>query len=158
MNRTFSGDLRVEYDACVLGSADVANNINFFFLYSYPSGVPLSESRQSREDGRYAKYHGLNGYIFTNVANGNGMPARFRFRDCPGFNLLTESHEYENRRHTVYHITIEKRGNHLTYDVDGRIVLNANDEQFGAVHDFGLIGFRTWHTELWWDNLVVTQL
>ncbi len=158
LNRTFSGDLRVEYDVCVLGSADTANNINFLFLYSDPSGVPLLKSRQSRADGRYAKYHELNGYIFTNVANGDGVPARFRFRDCPGFHLLAESHEYENRPHTVYHVTIEKRGKHLTYSINGHVALDANDEQFEAVHNSGLIGFRTWHTELWWDNLVVTQL
>ena len=158
LNRAFSGDLRLEYDVCVLNSADTANNVNFFFLYSDPSGAPLIESRQSRQDGRYPNYHSLSGYIFTNVANGNGVPARFRLRDCPGFNLLAESHEYENRRRTVYHIAIEKRKNRLTYAVDGRVVLDAADDRFDPVHNSGLIGFRTWHTELWWDNLVVTQL
>jgi hypothetical protein len=94
LDRVFSGNLRVEYDACVLASTDAANNMNFFFLYSGASDKPLYASRQARSDGRYPKYHGLNGYIFTNVANGSGSPARFRFRDCPGFNLPSEGRKY----------------------------------------------------------------
>jgi hypothetical protein len=158
VDRVFSGNLRVEYDACVLASTDAANNMNFFFLYSDSSDKPLFASRQARSDGRYTKYHSLNGYIFTNVANGSGTPARFRLRDCPGFNLLSESHKYENRQRTIYHISVEKRGNHLKYGVNNIVVLDFTDNQFNALHDKGLMGFRTWHTELWWDNFVVTRL
>jgi hypothetical protein len=157
LDRPFSGDLRVEYDVCVLASADVANNVNFFLLYSDPSGMPLYESRQTRPDGSYTKYHNLNGYIFTNVANGEEAPVRIRFRDCPGFNLLAETRQYENRRGKVYHVAIEKRGNRFTYAVDGRTLLDALDDRLNPPHDKGLLGLRTWHTELWWDNLVVTR-
>jgi hypothetical protein len=141
-----------------LASTDSANNINFFFLYGDPSGVPLRKSRAMRSDGSYRKYHGLNGYIFTNVAGGSETPTRFRFRDCPGFHLLSESLQYENRQRTIYHIAIEKRGNHFMYRVNNHVVLDTVDDQFNPGHDRGLIGFRTWHTELWWDNLVVTRL
>ncbi|MHC4517981.1 MAG: DUF1961 family protein [Planctomycetota bacterium] len=158
LDRIFHGDLRVEYDVCVLNSADVANNMNLFFLYSDPSGSPLRDSKQSRADGNYPRYHKLNGYIFTNVANGDGVPARFRFRDCPGFNLVAESRRHENRQRTVYHVTIEKRGNRFTCRIDGHLILDATDEEFNPLHDGGLMGFRTWHTELWWDNFVVTRL
>jgi hypothetical protein len=158
LDRAFSGDLRVEYDACVLASADRVNNMNFFFLYSDPAGVPLYESRQARADGAYRQYHGLNGYIFTNVADGSGTPARFRFRDCPGFHLMAENLQYENRPRTVYHVMMEKRGNRITYTLDGTTVLDAADDRFNPLHDRGLMGFRTWHTELWWDNLIITQL
>jgi len=158
LDRVFSGDLRVEYDVCVVASSDVANNMNFFFLYSDPSGRPLRESRQDRADGRYTRYHDLNGYIFTNVADGNEVPARLRFRDCPGFHLAAENRAYENRRARVYHIAIEKRANRFTYTVDGHVLLDTVDDHFSPLHDQGLIGFRTWHTELWWDNLVVSRL
>jgi len=158
LDRVFSENLRVEYDACVLASTDAANNMNFFFLYSDASDKPLYASRQARSDGRYAKYHSLNGYIFTNVANGSGTPARFRLRDCPGFNLLSESRKYENRQRMIYHISVEKRGNHLKYGVNNIVVLDFTDNQFNALHDKGLMGFRTWHTELWWDNFLVTRL
>lgn len=158
LDSAFSGDLRVEYDVCVLASADHANNMNFFFLYSDPSGAPLNGSRQTREAGSYSGYHGLNGYIFTNVAGGDAMPARFRFRDCPGFNLVAENRAYESKQRTVYHVAIEKRGNRFTYGIDGNIVLDAVDDRFNPPHDRGLMGFRTWHTELWWDNFIVATL
>ncbi len=158
LDRAFSGDLRVEYDVCVVASTDVANNVNFFFLYSDPSGQPLFASRQVRADGKYTRYHDLNGYIFTNVADGNEIPARIRFRDCPGFNLVAENRQYEIRRGKVYHIALEKRGNHFTYTVDGHTLLDAVDDRFNPLHSKGLMGFRTWHTELWWDNLIITRL
>jgi hypothetical protein len=158
LNRVFSGDLRVEYDVCVLNSADSANNMNFFFLYSDPAGAPLLQSKRTRADGDYPRYHDLDGYIFTNVASGDEAPARFRFRDCPGFHLLAESHEYENRRRTVYHVAMEKRGNRFTWSVDGHVVLETTEDKFNSPHERGMMGFRTWHTELWWDNFVVTRL
>jgi hypothetical protein len=158
LDREFSGDLRVEYDVCIQASTDVANNVNFFFLYGDPSGQPLSESKQARADGRYMRYHGLDGYIFTNVADGNEVPTRIRFRDCPGFHLLGETFQHENKRDKVYHIAIEKRDSHFTYTLDGQTLLDAVDDRFNPRHDQGLMGFRTWHTELWWDNLVVTRL
>ncbi len=157
LDRVFSGDLRVEYDVCVLASADRANNMNFFFLYSDPSGRPLYESWQARAAGAYRAYHDLSGYIFTHVADGNEAPARFRFRDCPGFQLVTESRQYESRSRKVYRVVIEKRGNRCTYSLDGQVVLDAVDDSFNPLHNRGLLGFRTWHTELWWDNLIVTR-
>jgi hypothetical protein len=55
-------------------------------------------------------------------------------------------------------IAIEKRGRHITYTVDGQPILEAAEDALLDDHPKGLLGFRTWHTELWWDNLVVTQL
>ena len=158
LNQEFCGDMRVEYDSCVLASTDIANNMNFFFLYSDTTGKPLYDSRNTRLDGNYPKYHNLNGYIFTNVANGSEIPARFRFRDCPDFNLVSESFQYENKQRKVYHVTVEKRGNHFKYSINNNLVLDVVDDQFNPVHEKGLMGFRTWHTELWWDNFVVTKL
>lgn len=158
LDQTFSGDLRVEYDACVLASKDTANNMNFFFLYSDPTSQSLYESRKTRSDGDYSKYHKCNGYIFTNVANGTESPARFRFHDCPNFNMVSESFQYENVQRTIYHITIEKRQNQFRYSIDNNVVFDTRDNQFNPLHNKGQMGFRTWHTELWWDNLTITQL
>ena len=130
----------------------------FLLPHSDPSGKPLCESRQARADGRYTRYHGLSGYIFTNVADGNEVPARIRFRDCPGFHLMAENRHYEIKRGKVYHITLEKRGHHFTYTVDDHTLLDIVDDRFNPPHGTGLMGFRTWHTELWWDNLIVTRL
>ena len=158
LNKTFSGDIRVEFDAHVLASDGEKNNINFFFLFSDPSGAPLAQSKTNRNDGKYGKYHKLNGYVFTFLANGNPDKARFRFRDDPGFNLLQENFAYECKQNKTYHITVTKKNKRITYDVDGTIYLDKIDDVANPEHKSGIIGFRTWHTDLWWDNLKVTGL
>ena len=158
LERTFSGDLRVEFDAHILASDGDKNNINFFFLLSDPSGRPLMQTRTDRADGEYGKYHRLNGYVFTFLAEGNPDEARFRMRDDPGFNLLQENSAYECKQHKTYHVTVTKEGSRITYAVDGTTYLDKVDEAFNAEHKSGIIGFRTWHTDLWWDNVKVTKL
>jgi hypothetical protein len=172
LDRTFSGGLRVEFDAHVLASDGDKNNINFFFLFADPSGRPLSQTKDERSDGQYDKYHTLNGYVFTFLADqsGNSAPtlsgltsgnpdkARFRMRDEPGFNLLQENFAYECRQHKTYHITVTKEGNRITFAVDGTVHIDKVDDAANPEHKSGIIGFRTWHTDLWWDNVKVTQL
>lgn len=158
LDKIFTGDLRVEFDAHVLASEEDKNNINFFFLFSDPSGAPIFQSKEDRIDGKYGKYHKLNGYVFTFLANGNPDKARFRFRDDPGFNLLQENLAYECKQNKTYHITITKKANRITYAVDGTVYLDMIDDVANPEHISGMIGFRTWHTDLWWDNLKVTGL
>jgi hypothetical protein len=158
LDKMLSGDLQVEFDAHIVSSSDTANNINCFFLYSDPSGRPLRESKNQRENGAYTSYHKLNGYIFTYLASGNPATARTRFRDNPGFNLLAESFDYECYAGKTYRIKIIKRGNRFQYWVDGNKLLDKVDDEYNPLHNKGHFGFRTWHTALWWDNLVITQL
>ena len=158
LDRAFGGDLRVEFDAHVLASDGDKNNINFFFLFGDPSGRPLMQTRNDRADGEYGKYHTLNGYVFTFLADGNPEKARFRLRDEPGFNLLQENFAYECRQHKTYHITVTKEGNRITFAVDGTVHIDKVDDAANPEHKSGIIGFRTWHTDLWWDNVKVTQL
>ena len=152
-----AGDVHIAFDAHVVSAPDNENNINFFLFYADSSGTPLYESRQNRK-GKYKAYHQLNGYIFTYVANGNPDTARFRLRDNPGFHLLAENQGYECRQGKTYHIEIKKKGNHIRYLVDGTVYLDVTDDDFNASHQEGLIGFRTWRTELWFDNLTVGRL
>ena len=158
LDRTFGGCLRVEFDACVLASDGDKNNINFFLLFSDPAGRSLQQTRDERADGQYGKYHKLNGYVITFLANGEPDRARFRMRDDPAFNLLQEEFTYECKQNKTYHIAIEKRGNRITYAVDGVVYLDKVDDAANGEHKSGIIGFRTWHTDLWWDNLKVTRL
>lgn len=44
------------------------------------------------------------------------------------------------------------------YSINSNTFLNATDNRFNPLHEPGLIGFRTWHTELWWDDVVITRL
>lgn len=158
LNKEFSGNIRVEFDAHVLASEGDKNNINFFLFFSDPSGKSLYDTKDERADGKYGKYHKLNGYVFTFLANGNPQKARFRMRDDPGFGLLKENYAYECRQSKTYHVTIEKNSNRITYEVDGTVYLDAVDNTANPEHTAGIIGFRTWRTEMWWDNLRVIRL
>jgi hypothetical protein len=154
----FSGNLKVEVDAHVVYSPGNKNNINLFFHFSDSGGKSIFETRNARADGNYHKYHSssLHGYLFTYLANGSPDTARFRFRDCPGFRLVQERFDYECRIGKTYHIVITKTGDHLTQAVDGKVYIDAVDNF--ATHTKGLIGFRTFATDLWWDNIKLTRL
>jgi len=158
----FEGDVKVELDAHVLKSDVNANNINLFLHYTDPSGKPLYETRESRTDAAYKKYHELNGNIFTflkdtsaEAVEGKLDRARVRIRHCPGFKLLKETYAYHCRQGVTYHIELVKRGGRLTITVDGKELLSAEDPEPLAG---GLFGLRTFRTYLWWDNIRVTEL
>jgi hypothetical protein len=57
-----------------------------------------------------------------------------------------------------YHWVIERRGNRLTWEIDGSPVLEYNDNNplVGPGHEY--FGFNNWATELGFDNLVITAL
>ena len=160
----FSGDLRLEVDAHVLESQGDCNNINFFLLYSDPAGTPLYDTRDTRADAGYDKYHNLNGYIFTylndtDVAGGRyddgSTKARIRIRRCPGFELLNETFTHHCRRGVTYRLALERSRGQLSIAVDGRTLLTTPDDR---PHASGLIGLRTYQTYLWCDNVVVSRV
>jgi len=159
------GNLKIEFDAHCVSSSIGANNINFFLLYSDPSGKPLEDTRDDRDDAGYAKYHDLNGYIFTFLRDrrfedgktpSGKAKARFRMRKCPGFNLIDESFDESGCETGItYHVTITLKDGVLKYFVDGKQFMKATDE---TPWREGLIGLRTFCTYLWWDNIKVTKL
>ena len=123
----------------------------------------MYDTRQQRGSGKYTLYHQLNGYIFTFLndveSKGGGYSdgsskARFRLRRCPGFQLIKENYGYHCRKGVTYHITITKRGNRLTHEVDGKVYLIAYDCK---PLPGGLIGLRTYSTFLWWDNIEIRK-
>ena len=140
-----------------IASSTDANNKNFFFLFSSVSDGEIIETRGHREDGKYSHYHELNGYIFTHVRN-NEDRSRLRFRDCPGFHLLEEQFSEKSVFGKTYRVAITKIGNHIQYKLDGKTIFDLVDNRKNPDHSKGLIGFRTWHTELWWDNLIVKRI
>jgi hypothetical protein len=157
LNKEFSGNIIVTFDVLVVSSADTSNNINLFLLYSDPSGNSLIETKEVRANGNYNHYHKLNGYIFTQLANGQEIPARFRFRYNPGFKLLHEKFEYECKAGIKYRVQITVNNGLVEYRVNGeRIFGKMLDAEY--IHQKGLVGFRTFHTSLWWDNLKIEQL
>ncbi len=158
LDKEFSGDISVDFDVQLVSSSDTANNINFFFMYSDPSGKPLRRSASERQSGTYSLYHQLNGYIFTNVTNGNERRVRYRLRDNPGFKLLDETFEGENRVGETRHIKILKKANRLQYWVDGKKILDTVDDKFNPSYHNGYLGLRTWHTSFRVDNLIIRKL
>lgn len=154
-----SGDVQVDFDAHVIGSTNEANNINFFLFYADPEGKLLYETREARADGAYRKYHNLNGYIFTFLNAGRQVKgdkrARIRMRRCPGFALMTETYDYHCQPGITYHVTIRRAGGRLTFAVDGKVYLEAVDLEPWRE---GLFGLRTYHTDLWWDNIRIQQI
>ncbi len=157
----FPDDIHIEFDAHVISSPANVNNINLFFSYSDPDAVPLFESRHQRKTGVYSLYHRLNGYIITylndpkhnkGIFSDNSDPARFRLRRCPGFNLIQEQYAYHCRQDITYHVEMTKKGNRLTYSVDGMAYLVAVDDK---PLSGGMLGLRTFSTFLWWDNVKV---
>ena len=162
--QSFPGNVRVAFDSQVIDSTIDANNINFFLLYTDPSGRPLYETRESRESSAYGLYHVLDGYIFTflndfrlegGAYEDGSSRGRMRMRRCPGFQLMTETYEYHCKKGVTYHVTITKQDGDITFAVDGKEYLKGHDDNPWTE---GLIGLRTFQTDLWWDNIKVVEI
>jgi hypothetical protein len=159
LKKEFSGDIQIQFDAHVISSTIDTNNINFFLYFTDPDkGKTLYGTRNLRLDGLYGRYFGLNGYIFTFLRPPGAKTdtARFRLHRCPGFELIAEKFASHSRVGETYHITITKRGKELTFAVDGKVYLRATDDKYNWSK--GYIGFRTFQTDLWFDNLQIRQL
>lgn len=165
------GNFVIEFDAHVMEAVQAVNNINFFLLFSDPSGQSLYDSRSDREDGAYGRYHcsakvaprlcptrELSGYILTYVAVQNSNIGRFRLRSTPGFSLLAEAYTYESEKGKTYNIEISKQDNSIYYSVDGEVRLAWEADPSNADSGAGYIGFRTWRTKLWIDNFRISRV
>ena len=157
MRKPHAGDFEFEADAHVVSSSLNVNNINLFFGYSDPAGKPLEETQEARRTADYGFYHKLNGYIvtFLNDEEAGKGKARVRIRRNPGFRLLAETFAYECRAGKTYHLRLVKRGGEISFSVDGKELLRANDpEPLGGGH----FGLRTYRTYLWWGNIKLRGL
>ena len=151
--RALPADFELELEAHVVSSSTDVNNINLFFCYSDPSGRPLEETRESRSSAAYNLYHQLNGYIATFVKEAGA--ARIRLRRNPGFTLLAEERGGESRGGVTYRLRVRKRAGEIVFSVDGREITRVRDPHPWSG---GLLGLRTFRTNLWWDNIRVRSL
>jgi hypothetical protein len=163
LNREFSGDIRLECDVHVNSAKGDVNDAVIFFLFSDPSGTPLHDTRASRASGKQSLYtDGMNGYVLFYWGKGGvTKPANIRLRDCPGAHLLLEEDAYEIETGKTYRLVVERVGSSLRLYSDGRKLADHDlsaDEVANPIHSKGLIGFKTWNTELWWDNIKVTRV
>jgi hypothetical protein len=146
-------DFELEVDAHVDSSSLGVNNINLFFSYTDPNGTPLKQTRDSRKSAAYNLYHQLNGYIITFVREEG--KARMRIRRNPGFVLLAESRDGESDAGVTYTLNVRKQNGEIIFRINGREMVRAKDPKpWGE----GLLGLRTFRTQLWWDNVRVRDL
>ncbi|MFP3903972.1 MAG: DUF1961 family protein [Armatimonadota bacterium] len=157
------GNVRIEFDARVIRSRPNVPHINVFMFCSDPDGTPLYETRATRADGAFVKYHQLNGNIITyyHRHDDDTRPPRHAqigtlcIRRCPGFSLLGETRNYHVRPGQTYHVEIVRRDDFIEFHVDGNYLLGVRAP---APWDEGLIALRTFRTYLWWDNITVTAI
>ena len=76
-------------------------------------------------------------------------------RRCPGFRLIDETFDPHCRKGVTDRVAFTKKDGVLTYAVDGTTYTKAVDPKPLTQ---GIIGLRTFRTELWWDNIKVVAL
>jgi len=155
LKNEINGDVSVEFDVYLVSSADDANNVNLFFMYNNGPEERLEQTAAERQDALYRRYHSMNGYIFTNVTNKDSVNIRYRFRKNPGFKLLTENHSSRTARGDKIHIKLIKKNNQFEYWENGKKMMEVYDPK---PYDRGHFGFRTWHTALEIDNLLIKRI
>lgn len=161
LDRELPERVDISFDVHVLEAIDLANNMNLFVHFRDPDHSRLLDSRGERSDGTYPNYHSgrLEGNIITHVANGTPDSARMRVRQVPPLDpVLDQYRGYHARSGHTYHVLVTHRGDRITYQVDGSTYLDAALPQRAFTTGGGYMGFRTWNTRLWWDNLRVTDL
>ena len=139
------GNLVIRYQARIVDPVD-RDNINLFFLATAADGgdiltVPLT--------GRYSEYHELPNYIWTFTSG------HTRLRRDPGFQLLSEDKQTVPEPNTDYDLAVTIRDGMIRCFINGRQVHAYQDPK---PHTKGKLGFRTFRTRLWWDNLRIYKL
>jgi hypothetical protein len=82
-----------------------------------------------------------------------------RARQVPPLDpILDEYRGYHARAGHTYKVVVTHTGDRLTYQVDGKTFLDAELPPRSSTESGGYLGFRTWNTRLWWDNLQVRHL
>jgi hypothetical protein len=163
INQEFEGDIRFEADVKVLSAQGDVNDIVVFLLFSDPEGTPLYDTRRARASGQQGMYTAkLSGYVFFYWGkSGTTTPANIRFRECPGGQLLLERDAYSVEAGRAYRLAIEKQASVLRLYVDGKKLAEhdlSGDDWPKPIHQKGLIGLKTWRTQLAWDNVRIRRL
>jgi len=139
------GDILIMYQAYVLEPAD-ANNINLLFMATAPEGGDI---RTIDLSGAYKEYHELPNYIMTFT---DGYT---RLRRDPGFQLLSENRSVKALAGVEYQLSIVLKEDQIRCFINDIPVHAYRDE---LRYNKGRIAFRSWHTRLYWDNLMIYRL
>jgi hypothetical protein len=139
------GDLLITYQAHILDPVE-RNNINLFFLGTASDGGDVLKVYLT---GSYPEYHKLPNYIWTFTWG------HTRLRRDPGFQLLSEDKKTLPEPYTTYKLAVMIQRGLIRCFVNGRLIHSYQDPN---PHRKGKLGFRTFHTRLWWDNLRVYRI
>lgn len=139
------GDLLIAYEAHILDPVD-AKNINLFFLATAPDGGDILKLYFT---GSYPEYHKVPNYIWTVTGS------HTRLRRDPGFELLSEDRKTLPEPYKTYQLGLTIQDGLIRCYIDHRLIHSHKDAN---PHKRGKLGFRTFHTRLWWDNLRVYRI
>ena len=182
LRREFFGDIHVRYVATAVEPI-LGNALNFMFHARPMDDTPIYDSPLS---GEYAQYK-QNARMYVTTFTGDyeheegTATGRVRIRKNPGFHLLAHTNEVKAQGNTRYRIDIVKRGPHIVYAVDERVVHHVIDGEdpstvyrmtgergageaipteveTGPPHDGGALGFRLWKTAMRVDTFEVYAL
>ncbi len=148
-------DIRIVFNAMVVPPR-MANNINFFFAAKTIDGgyIPDAGFR-----GGYGQYHEeADLHILTCTGNNpemGGGPGWSRLRRDPGFILLSEDADFETLIEVPYKIEIIKNGDKITAMANDKIL---HDIVVDEPLDGGCIGFRTWKTKVYFEDISVYSI
>ena len=93
--------------------------------------------------------------MITFLANGTPEQARLRVRQVPPFDPVQYEYQgYHAQANRTYHIRVARQQAQLSVQIDDQPPHQIDLAAAGA--EQGYLGFRTWRTRLWWDNLTVT--
>jgi Domain of unknown function (DUF6250) len=144
-SKQMQGNLLITYQAHILAPID-ANNMNLIFLASAPDGGDVLKLYFS---GRYSEYQRIPDYIWT-ITN-----THTRLRSDPGFVVVSEDRKTPPEPYKTYQLAVTTWQGVIHCFIDGHLIHSYKDPH---PHTKGKLAFRTWHTRLWWDNLLIYQL
>ena len=156
LKRQFKGDLHICYDAMVVKPL-MASNLNLFFMARTLQDEPIWSEQHS---GDYHEYHEKTKmYIMTMIGKYPGKedvyPGWTRIRKNPGFILFSERFDKIVELEKNYSFEIIKRKNEIECKVNGELIHKIVDNES---YIEGAIGFRTWRTHLWLNNLKIYSI
>jgi hypothetical protein len=93
-------------------------------------------------------------FVGDNLKDG-GTAGHTRLRKNPGFQLLSENMDFVSKINVKYSFEIIKIKSSIECKINGTTVHKVMDAE---PYNKGSIGFRTWNTRLWYDNLKVYSI
>ena len=76
----------------------------------------------------------------------------------PDTPLVVKRLDLRVERGRTYHETITRRGSHIRWEQDGRLVLEIDDPSPLPIQGHDRFGFSSWQNDTWFDNLKIEPL